>query len=622
MLNAEITAGLPRTKWGRPSFLSSAAALLLILTAAGCYFDEEDRPGEPPTESAVDSTETNTLATDSWDGEAYQDRTAAQLRRILDVLARGATSSPDGEIDLASLLAENFATSPLRPEMALGQSATVTGGFEVRRWKKKHFAARQYVGAAGLRQAFDGLRARWPDDASPRLTAKQFEIQAEVDRVVVKVAIRVYAAGPRRAVQQQANWVCTWERVGPDDGEPRLLSIQVENLEEVETARPSGRPMLQDVTESLIGDLACYRDNLRYGANHWILRYPRLKHRFHHGLAVGDVNGDELEDVYLCQPEGMPNILLLREPDGSVREAAAEFGIDFLDNATSALLVDLDNDGDQDLVVAMRLIVVILENTGGRFEPRFSLPPSGQLFSLAAADYDEDGLLDLYVCRYMNFGPDGKAPNPIPLHDATNGGRNTLLRNLGGWRFEDVTGAVGLDHNNTRWSVAASWEDYDNDGDLDLYVANDYGRNCLYRCDRDRNGRVRFRDVAAQAGVEDMTTGMSVAWSDVNHDGRMDVYVSNMYSSAGRRVTYQKNFKKDVLGVDAEHVRAIRYTALGNSLFQNGPDGKFQHASEIAGVRRGLWAWSSNFVDLNNDGWEDLLVANGFLTGPNAAKDL
>jgi hypothetical protein len=347
-----------------------------------------------------------------------------------------------------------------------------------------------------------------------------------------------------------------------------------------------------------------------------------LKHRFHHGLAIGDVNGDALEDVYLCQPEGIPNLLLMREADGSVRDAAAEFGIDFLDSSTSALLVDLDNDGDHDLVVAMRLPVVILENTGGRFEPRFSLPPSGQLFSLAAADYDEDGLLDLYICRYMNFGPDGKAPNPIPMHDAMNGGRNTLLRNLGGWKFEDVTGAVGLDHNNTRWSMAASWEDYDNDGDLDLYVANDYGRNCLYRCDRDSSGRVRFRDVAPQAGVEDMTTGMSVAWSDTNHDGRMDVYVSNMYSSAGRRVTYQKNFKKDVLGVDEDHIRAIQYTALGNSLFQNGRDGKFQHASEIAGVRRGLWAWSSNFVDLNNDGWEDLLVANGFLTGPQDAKDL
>ena len=587
-------------------------ALSGIVLHGACSRSGTDQASAPPSLSE----------SDRWDAELYQDRTAAQLRRVLDTLASSSRNT-DNDMALSALLAEGFSSSALRPsDDAAEDTLSQLGGYQIRRWNRDQFGAWNGSGATGLRRAFDELSVRWPKDSKPRLKAKQYNIRRESGQVISNAVVRSYAAGSNRAVQQQSDWVCTWELVSTPDAKPRLISIVVNDLEEVEVPRRAGRPMLEDVTKSLIGDLPCYEDNLRYGANHWILRYPRLKHRFHHGMAVGDVNGDGLEDVYLCQPEGMRNVLLLREQDGSVCEAAAEFGVDFLDNSTSALLIDLDNDGDNDLVIAARLVVVVLENLGDSFAVRFSLPPAGQLFSLASADYDEDGHLDVYVCRYMEFGPDGHAPNPIPLHDANNGGRNVLLRNRGDWSFEDVTDSSGLDANNTRWSVAAAWEDFDNDGDLDLYVANDYGRNCLYRCDRDASGNVTFRDVAPEVGVEDMTTGMSVAWSDVNHDGRMDLYVSNMYSSAGRRITYQKNFKKDVIGVDEQHIRAVQYAALGNSLFVNRSDGTFQHASQIARVRRGLWAWSSNFVDLNNDGWEDLLVANGFLTGPNDTKDL
>lgn len=73
--------------------------------------------------------------------------------------------------------------------------------------------------------------------------------------------------------------------------------------------------------------------------------------------------------------------------------------------------------------------------------------------------------------------------------------------------------------NNRRFSFASSWEDYDNDGDPDLYVANDYGRNNLYRNDRDEDGNHRFVDVAKEAGVEDISAGMSVSWGDYNLDG-------------------------------------------------------------------------------------------------------
>ncbi|YCM42951.1 VCBS repeat-containing protein [Verrucomicrobiaceae bacterium 227] len=266
---------------------------------------------------------------------------------------------------------------------------------------------------------------------------------------------------------------------------------------------------------------------MKLGANHWIPRLPRIKHRFQHGLAIGDLDQNGLEDLYLCQPEGLPNLLLLRQPDGSVREAAADYGLNFLDISTSALFADFDNDGDQDLVIAFRSPLDIFENVDGQFHRRHSIPSLGQIFNLAAADPDADGLFDLFICRYQNLDEKGQAPSAIPLHDAQNGGENILLKNPGDWKFSDVTARVGLDHNNNRWTVAAAWEDYDRDGDLDLYCANDYGRNNLYRCDTGPNGSISFTDVAPETGTEDMTTSMGVTWADLNHDGWDDLLVAN-----------------------------------------------------------------------------------------------
>jgi hypothetical protein len=204
---------------------------------------------------------------------------------------------------------------------------------------------------------------------------------------------------------------------------------------------------------------------------------------------------------------------------------------------------------------------------------------------MAAADFDNDGDLDIYLACYSRRGSAHDRRflgRPVPYHDANNGGRNVLFRNDRKGEFRDVTRAVGLDQNNRRFSMAAAWEDYDNDGDMDLYVANDYGRNNLYR-----NDQGHFQDVAAEAGVED---------------------------SAGNRIAYQRNFQ----ATGQEHIRAaFQRHARGNSLFLNAGDGTFTDVSETAKVTMGRWAWGSRFVDINNDGWQDIVVANGYLTQAN-----
>ena len=151
------------------------------------------------------------------------------------------------------------------------------------------------------------------------------------------------------------------------------------------------------------------------------------------------------------------------------------------------------------------------------------------------------------------------------------------------------------------------------DGDLDLYVANDYGRNCLYR-----NDGGHFSDVAATAGVEDIAAGMSVSWCDYNGDGRPDLYVGNMFSSAGERIAYQRRFQP---GADDEVRRQFQRHARGNTLFENTGEGTFRDVSLDRDVTMGRWAWGSPFVDINNDGRPDLLVANGYITGEDT-RDL
>ena len=250
------------------------------------------------------------------------------------------------------------------------------------------------------------------------------------------------------------------------------------------------------------------------------------------------------------------------------------------------------------------------------------LVPEAAPMAIASADFDLDGDLDFYVGCYSLRRGSVEAQvlgRPIPYFDANNGGRNVLFRNDRDWKFTDATVANGLDANNRRFTLAAAWEDFDNDGDQDLYVANDYGRNNLYRNDAHPEGGRTFNDVAAEAAVEDISAGMSVSWGDYNRDGLMDLYVSNMWSSAGNRVTYQRQFQS---GANAEKLAAFQRHARGNSLFTNLGNGTFADSSAGAGVTMGRWAWGSRFVDLDRDGFEDLFVANGFITQPDDSGDL
>jgi FG-GAP-like repeat len=524
---------------------------------------------------------------DGWDSEAFTEQALAQLNALGKMLAGepAAATAP-------SVCAPDFSGAPIRPEglrlvyedAEVAVRRPISPAKEEKRLPQPIFAA-----AAGARFKFKIFRVEL-DDREARTTAY----------------FQMTGREAARRVQINATWECRWTRTDP----PRLTRLAISDHEEVSSALG-----FTDCTIAAIGESKLLRDQLAYGRDHWnrTLEGALGVEERGNGIAIGDINNDGLEDIYLCQPAALPNRLLLRRPDGSLEDISSSAKVDWLDNTRAALFVDLDNDGDQDLALTQDANVLLHENDGkGGFLLRASLPTPSLLSSLNAIDYDSDGDLDLYACGYTGASQvhaEDIFASPMPYHDANNGAPNVLLRNEGNWSFNDVTRSVGLDMNNMRFSLASAWEDFDNDGDPDLFVANDFGRKNLYR-----NDKGHFIDIAAAAGVEDIGPGMSAAWGDVNNDGLVDLYVSNMFSSAGSRITRQRAFKP---GAAADDIEGFQRHARGNSLFINQGDGTFSDQSIESGTSMGRWAWGSLFVDINNDGWRDLYVTNGFITADN-----
>jgi hypothetical protein len=412
-------------------------------------------------------------------------------------------------------------------------------------------------------------------------------------------------------VQFRGEWRIEWMR--GQDGAWKILRLWAGPLSVARAPRKAFR----DVTAEALGANGSYWKQLVPGVDRWRKRLDAalgVALTGHHGVSVADVNGDGWEDIYVPQPAGLPNLLYLNRGGLRFEDGTADSGLDVLDPTYHALFADFDNDGDQDVFLVSSKLMLFENDGPGRFSlvkdaglDRFG-ERDGSWMAASAADYDRDGLLDVYVAAHTQSAwvESPGTDLPEPYHDANNGAPNLLLRNVGG-RFAEVSDP-GIHENNRRFSFAAAWGDYDGDGDPDLYVANDFGRNNLYR----NNGDGSFHDVAAQAGVEDLGAGMSVAWEDFDNDGRLDLYVGNMWSSAGLRVTGQDRFHS---ARNDTETAALRRHARGNSLFRNRGDGTFEDVTQPAGVGLGRWAWSSEFFDFDNDGLEDIYVVNGFITG-------
>jgi tetratricopeptide (TPR) repeat protein len=389
----------------------------------------------------------------------------------------------------------------------------------------------------------------------------------------------------------------------------------------------SASPIFSDIAAATLGANPSYSSQLLRGIDHWRTVLDGacgIDIYGHNGVSVADIDDDGLDDLYICQPAGLPNRLYRNRGDGTFEDITATSGLGILDNTACALFADFDNDGHQDVIIVRANGPLLFINHGdGKFREkrdafRFATPPQGTFTGAAAADYDRDGWLDIYFCLYVYYQGTDQYKYPVPYHDAENGPPNFMMQNNRDGTFRDVTAESGLNKNNTRYSFCCGWSDYNRDGWPDLYVVNDFGRKNLYR----NNGDGTFTDVAPQAGVEDIGAGMSVCWNDFDNDGAEDLYVADMWSAAGERISSQKNFKKDA----SENVRALyRKHAMGNSLFRNrelgsaeiagSGDGAFEDRTAAAGAGMGRWSWSSDSFDFDHDGFAEIYIANGMISG-------
>jgi tetratricopeptide (TPR) repeat protein len=378
-----------------------------------------------------------------------------------------------------------------------------------------------------------------------------------------------------------------------------------------ETLVTAPAPLFREITGHALANASSFHQ-LRCGIPYWRAHLDAasgIDVHGHNGIAVGDIDNDGIDEIYVCQPAGLAN-RLYKNRHGVFEDITDQAGVGVLDPTSSALFVDLRNAGRQDLIVLRPDGPLLFLNLGdGRFEHkpgafRFRTEPQGSFTGMAAADYDRDGRVDLYLCTYSFFRDGNRYRYPTPYFDAQNGPANFLFRNElaedGSGSLTDATEAAGLNQNNNRFSFAPAWCDYNGDGWPDLYVSNDFGRKNLYK-----NEQGRFRDVAAEAGVEDIGDGMSASWFDYDGDGRPDLYVSNMWSDAGQRIASQKHLKPE---------DAWKRHAKGNSLFRNRGDGMFEETGAAEGVEMGRWAWASDGVDFDNDGTPEIFIACGMLT--------
>ena len=230
---------------------------------------------------------------------------------------------------------------------------------------------------------------------------------------------------------------------------------------------------------------------------------------------------------------------------------------------------------------------------------------------MAAADYDRDGNLDLYLCSYVSFQSEGQFRYPVPYHDARNGPPNFLFRNQlrrdGQGFFRDVTAESGMDENNDRYSFAAAWCDYDEDGWPELYVANDFGRNNLYKYS---NGK--FRDIAERTGFAGHRARGRAPRGSITTG--TDAWTSTL-RTRGRRLASASQATR-AFGPVRQGVPARQYHghAKGNSLYRNRGDGSFDYTGAKEGVEMGRWAWSGDGFDFDLDGIPEILVTAGMIT--------
>ena len=320
-------------------------------------------------------------------------------------------------------------------------------------------------------------------------------------------------------------------------------------------------------------------------------------------VSIVDFNRDGLQDIYLTNSgEGSRNALYRNRGGGRFEDVALALGVGEVNSRESgvsmgAIWGDYDNDGYEDLFLYRWGRPELFHNEAGNgftsVSDKAGLPRWINANSAIWFDYDRDGKLDLFVAGYFDEKLDlwnlaGTKIMPESFEYAQNGGRKYLFHNLGDGKFEEVAETLGI--RSRRWALAAVAADLRGTGYPDLFIANDYGVSELFF----NNGGKEFREVGARTGIGFAPkSGMNAAVGDILNRGNFAIYVSNI---SEERVLLQGN-----------NLWVPRDGTSGEEL-------KFDNLAGILGVEIGGWSWGAQFGDLNNDGFQDIYLVNGYIS--------
>jgi len=325
------------------------------------------------------------------------------------------------------------------------------------------------------------------------------------------------------------------------------------------------------------------------------------------GLAIFDFDNDGLRDLFFVQgtrlEEAGGSHVLYRNTGDGFEDVSADSGLSSPGWGQGVCAGDYDNDGRTDLLVAYYGHNRLFRNIGsGRFEnvtAKAGLPVEGARWgsSCSFLDYNLDGRLDLFVSNYLQFNLEEAAVpgasaycrwRGLPVFCGPRGydsGTHLLYRNEGEGGFRDVSREAGIALDEPHFGLGATAADFDDDGLPDIYVACDSTPNILYR----NNGDGTFTDVAVEAGVAYGDAGqeegsMGAATGDFDNDGLLDIAVTNFIDET-------------------------------STLYRNGGDSFFDDVTYLAGlgVNTRQVGWGVEFLDVDQDGWKDLVAANGHI---------
>ncbi len=346
-------------------------------------------------------------------------------------------------------------------------------------------------------------------------------------------------------------------------------------------------------------------------------KYYKPNHYDHGtGLAVADVDGDGLPDIYFVNQIG-GNQLWKNLGGGKFRDITATAGVGVADRVSvAASFADTDNDGDPDLfVTTVRGGNILFENDGkGHFRDVSKvagLDYVGHSSGAVFFDYDNDGLLDLFLANVGKYTSDERGPGGylVGFADAFTGHlkperteKSRLYRNTGHNRFVDVTDAVALPY--TGWSGDASFTDFNGDGFPDLYVLNMQGHNHYL----ENEGGKAFVDRTAEHFPKTPWGAMGIKFFDYDNDGRIDLLITDMHSDMSEPIGPEREKLKSRMQWSEEMLQGGADSIFGNALWHNVGGGRFEEVSDRVGLEN-YWPWGPSVGDLNADGFQDVFIA-------------